>query len=113
MEHTRLIQTDLNNMVAASFDVLHADVALGYTPRPGFTYALRYEFLYQTGSMSSLALISAYRRNTVFLTFSFRYPARMAAAIPKRQNSSRADRKDLGPVGEEVVVPDNPNDADR
>ena len=114
-EHTRLIQTDLGatDMVAAAFDVVHADVALGYTPAPGFTYGLRYELLYQTGSQSPLALVSTFRRNTLFLTFSFRYPAKVAVAIPKRQNSARADRKDLAPVGEEVVVPDNPNDGDR
>ena len=113
-EHTRLIQADLgaSSMVAAAFDVFHADVGLGYTPRPGFTFGLRYEFLYQTGSMSALALISQYQRNTAFFTFSMRYPDRLAIAIPKRQ-SVRADRKDLAPIGEEVVVPDNPNEGDR
>ena len=113
VEHTRLIQSDLNNAVAATFDVAHLDVALAYTPSPGFTYALRYEFLYQTGSESPLALVSAYRRNTLFLTFAIRYPDRVAVSIPKRQNSARADRKDLAPIGEEIVVPDNPNDGDR
>ena len=113
VEHTRLIQSDLNNAVAATFDVAHLDVALAYTPSPGFTYAIRYEFLDQTGSQSPLALVSAYRRNTLFLTFAIRYPDRVAVSIPKRQNSARADRKDLAPIGEEIVVPDNPNDGDR
>jgi hypothetical protein len=73
---------------------------------------VRYEFLHQTGSMSPLALISGYQRNTVFFTFSMRYPDKLAVTIPKRQDSVRADRKDLAPIGEEVVVPDNPNDGE-
>ena len=61
----------------------------------------------------AMAIIQAYRRNTVFFTFSIRYPSKLAVTIPKRQNSARADRKDLAPIGEEVVVPDNPNESDR
>jgi len=109
-EHTVLIETDLKNM---TFNVAHLDVGLGYTPRPGFTYGVRYEFLYQTSSISSLAAITGYQRNTLFFTFSIRYPDRLAVVIPKRQNSARADRKDLAPIGEEIVVPDNPNEGDR
>ncbi len=114
VEHTRLIDTDLGGGTqAAAFENYHADVALGYTPSPGFTFGLRYEYLYQTPSQTPLALISTFRRNTVFFTFSMRYPSKLAVAIPKRQNSVRADRKDLAPIGEEIVVPDNPNENDR
>jgi hypothetical protein len=115
-EHTRLIETDLGatDMLAGAFDNFHVDVGIGYAPRPGFTYGLRYEFLHQTGSDSStLAVISPFTRNTLFFTFALRYPDRVAVTIPKRQDSVRADRKDLPPIGEEVVVPDNPNEADR
>ncbi len=114
-EHTQLIETDLGptDIQAATFDTFHADVGVGYTPKQGYTYGLRYEFLYQTGSQSALAVISPFRRNTVFFTFALRYPSKLAVTMPKRQDSARADRKDLAPIGEEVVVPDNPNESDR
>lgn len=112
--HTRLIETDFDTgpVDAASFDNAHFDVALGYNYRPGVTFGVRYEFLYQTGSMTNLQLIEPYKRNTVFVTMSIRWPDRVAVTIPKRQ-SVRADHKDLPPIGEEVVVPDDPNEADR
>ena len=114
-QHTQLIETDYGtgNADAGSFDNVHFDFGLAYLPRPGLTLGLRYEFLYQTGSQTTFALISEYKRNTVFFTFAVRWPDRVAVAIPKRENSVRADRKDLAPVGEDLVVPDNPNDADR
>lgn len=112
--HTTLINTDASVMVDdVSFDNVHADVALGYNFKPGIQFGVRYEFLYQTGSMSLLQVVQPYYRNTLFATFSIRWPDRTAVTIPKRQNSVRADHKDLPPVGEEVVVPDDPNEADR
>jgi hypothetical protein len=114
-EHTRLIETDFDTgpVDAAAFDNAHVDVALGYNYRPGMTFGVRYEFIYQTGSVSNLQVIEPYKRNTLFFTMAIRWPDRVAVTIPKRQNSVRADHKDLPPVGEEVVVPDDPNEADR
>jgi hypothetical protein len=45
-------------------------------------------------------------RNTIYFTFSLRYPEEMAATMPRRQQSLRSDRNDLTPLGGEPVVPE-------
>ena len=82
------------------------DAGVAWTPRPGQTWGLRYEFIYQHGDPSGLIPTTTFWRNTLFLTFALRYPDRVAAQVPRRTQSVRADRKDLAPVGAEPVVPD-------
>jgi hypothetical protein len=113
-ERTSLIDTGTGtDMTAATFDVYHADVGLGYMLRPGMQLGLRYEFIKQTGDTEATAVIAGFTRNTLFFTMAIRYPDRLAVKIPKRENAVRADRKDLAPIGEEIVVPENPNESDR
>ena len=60
-----------------------------------------------SGDAAALAFVPGFFRNTLFFTFSLRYPDRVAGEVPQRRaNSVRADRKDLSPVGAEPVIPD-------
>ena len=104
-ERTQLIDAN-SSTLQGSFYVARLDLGVSYTPAMGQTYGLRYEFIYQSGNSVATMLIPAYFRNTLYFTFSFRYPDRLAAQVPRRTDSVRADRKDLSPVGAEPVVPD-------
>lgn len=104
-ERTQLIDPSMGDLLGM-FYVAHLDAGVGYTPVPGQTYGLRYEFLYQTGNSTATMLIPSYWRNTIFFTFSLRYPDRVAATVPRRNQSLRSDRNDLAPTGAEPVVPD-------
>lgn len=103
-ERTQLIDSEMGDLLGR-FYVGHIDAGVGYSPKPGQTYGLRYEFMYQTGDNIGTMVAPSFWRNTLFFTFSLRYPDEMAATMPKRQQSLRSDRKDLSPLGE-VVVPD-------
>jgi hypothetical protein len=48
----------------------------------------------------------SYHRDTLFFTFSLRWPSDVAVQVPRRTQSVRSDRKDLAPIGAEPVVPD-------
>ncbi len=93
------------------FDVAHADVGLSWTPHPGQTYGLRYEFIYQRGdnTAASITMLEpTFHRDTLYFTFALQYPSRLIAHVPKTQ-SMRSDRSDVTPFGApgaEPVVPD-------
>jgi len=106
VERTKLIDTDASAGPESTFYLARADVSVGYSPQPGFTYGVRYELVYQTGNSSATMGIPSYFRNTLYFTFAIRYPDRVAGEVPKRKESVRSDRKDLAPVGSEPVVPD-------
>jgi hypothetical protein len=104
-ERTQLIDSTTSDLVG-KFDVFRLDMGLAYTPHPGQTYGLRYEYLRQTGDSTATMVVPAFSRNTVFFTFTFRYPERLAVEVPAQRNSTRADHSDLSTVGEEPVVPE-------
>jgi hypothetical protein len=104
-ERTQLIDSEMGDLLG-KFYVSHIDAGVGYTPKPGQTYGLRYELMYQTGDSVGAMIIPSFWRNTIYFTFSLRYPDQMAATVPRRQQSVRSDRKDLAPLGAEPVVPD-------
>ncbi len=108
-EQTQLIAADSSQLVG-TFKVARLDVGVGYTPSPGITYGVRYEFIYQTGDSTATMLIPSYYRNTLFFTFSVRYPDRMAAQVQPQTKSVRSDRSDLSPNGGEPVVPEAPEE---
>ena len=93
-------------------NVYHADVGFTYAPTPGLAYGVRYEYFYQTASASAAALFGSYARQTLFVTFAYRWPARLAVDVPKRRTSLRADGRDSDPVGGEQVVPDDSGGGD-
>jgi hypothetical protein len=104
-ERTQLIDSEMGDLLGR-FYVGHLDAGVGYTPKPGQTYGLRYEFMYQTGDSIGTMVIPSFWRNTLYFTFSLRYPDEVAAKVPRRTQSLRSDRKDLSPLGDEPVVPD-------
>jgi len=112
VERTQLIDDDTGKL-ASDFKVAHLDLSLGWTPKPGQTYGLRYEAIYQTGDRAAVMAIPAYYRNTVFFTFSLRYPDRVIGELPKRRPSIRSDRQDSLPGGDEQLIPDILEDPDR
>lgn len=102
---TQLVDPNMGDLLG-KFYVANLDVGVAYTPKPGQTYGLRYQLLYQTGNSTATMIIPSYYANTIFFTFSLRYPDRVAATVPRRTQSLRSDRKDLAPTGAEPVVPD-------
>jgi len=105
VERSELIDSEKGGTLG-TFNLAHVDVGVGWTPSPGQTYSVRYEFAYQTGDSTATMMIPSYWRNTLFFTFALRYPDRMAAQVPRRTQSLRSDRNDLAPMGAEPVVPD-------
>jgi hypothetical protein len=82
---------------------------LGFSPRPGFTYGVRYEFVYQTGDDDAVMAIPGFFRNTLSFTFAIRYPDRVAGAEAQKRRKNggvRADGKDLVPIGVEPISTD-------
>ena len=67
---------------------------------------MRYEFAYQHGDTVAALVEPSYFRNTVYFEFQWRYPEMLAASVPRRTGSVRADGGDLAPIGSEPVVPD-------
>jgi hypothetical protein len=104
-ERTQLIDSEMGDLLGR-FYVGHLDAGVGYSPKPGQTYGLRYEFMYQTGDNFGTMIAPSFWRNTIYFTFSLRYPDEMAATMPRRQQSLRSDRNDLSPLGGEPVVPE-------
>jgi hypothetical protein len=100
--HTQLIDAETGGP-KGNFQVAHADASLGWTPQPGQTYGLRYELVYQTGDEAAQRTAPAFVRNTLYVTFSLRYPARVAGEVPKRKKGMRSDGKDMMSGGAEVI----------
>jgi hypothetical protein len=103
--HSQLINSDTGS-TQGNINVGHVDLSVGWTPKPGETFGLRYEFVYQAAGDSGTMAIPSYYRNTLSFTFSFRYPDRVAGEVPRRSKSIRSDRSDLVPVGAEPIVTD-------
>jgi hypothetical protein len=109
LERSQLLDANTNDTVG-TFDIFHIDFGVVWTPVPGQTWGVRYELLHQSGDSMAAVAIPGFTRNTLFFTFAFRYPERLAVVVPRNRQSLRADRKDLTPVGEEPVVPDEPGE---
>lgn len=89
------------------FMVARVDLAVAWSPRDGQTYGMRYEATYQNGDTVGEMVVPSYFRNTFYFTFSLRYPTEVKVKVPRRNNQSvRADRGDLSPIGAEPVVVD-------
>lgn len=104
-DRTQLLDPEIGNLLG-KFYVAHVDLGISYTPKPGQTYGIRYQFLYQNGDSTATMIIPSFWSNTIFFTFALRYPDRVAATVPRRTQSLRSDRRDLAPTGAEPVVPD-------
>jgi hypothetical protein len=102
---TQIINSE-TGATQGNFKIAHVDFTVGYTPKPGQTYGVRFETAYQTGDSTAMMEIPSYVRNTVFLTFSLRYPDRVPGELPKRRPKMRSDGKDMLPGSGEVIIPD-------
>ena len=60
----------------------------------------RYQFLIQDGDDDAMLRVFGYQRHTVLVSFSGRWPSRVAGEIPA-QESLRVDRDRDTPVAEE------------
>jgi hypothetical protein len=95
-----------------TFDAYHVDLGVTYSPYPNQTYGVRYEYVYQTGDAAALLLLPAYSRSTLFFTFAFRYPERLAVDIKDLHDGSqptRADRTDVVPMTDSEAPKDDDN----
>jgi hypothetical protein len=105
-ERTQLIDP-ISNATNSIYHVARVDLGVGWSPRPGQTYGLRYELTYQNGTTAAAdAQIPEFIRNTFYFTFSLRYPQDILVQVPRRNQSVRADKKDLAPIGAEPVIVD-------
>jgi hypothetical protein len=106
VNRTQLIDS-ITSDVNSSFYVGRIDFGIGYSPRPGFTYGVRYEFSYQTGDDQAVMVIPGFWRQTLSFTFNIRYPEAQAGEGARRKSKGvRADGGDLVPIGVDPVSTD-------
>lgn len=106
LERTQLIDPNQGAM-ESTYNVARVDLGVGWSPRPGQTFGLRYELTYQNGTTAMADMqIPEFIRNTFYFTFALRYPEDILVKVPRRNQSVRADKKDLAPIGAEPVIVD-------
>jgi len=107
---TQLIDSQTGDPVGGAFLVGSIDAGVGYSPRPGFTYGLRYAFQFQKGNDQGEMLVPGFFRNTLSFTFQIRYPnaANGEQARRRQRGGVRADGNDLVPIGVEPSMGDLP-----
>jgi hypothetical protein len=106
VERTQLIDP-VTGGLTSTYHVVRVDVGVGWSVRPGQTLGLRYELSYQNGTTTAADMqVPEFVRNTFYFTFSLRYPEDILVKVPRRNQSVRADRKDLAPIGAEPVIVD-------
>jgi hypothetical protein len=115
VQRTQVINSDTGSD-EGDIAAAHFDLSVRWTPKPNETFGVRYELRYQTSGDAGMPGMPgipgmtmtppSYYRNTVFFTFSWRYPDRIAGEVPKRTKRMRSDRQDLAPGDGELVVPD-------
>ncbi len=100
---TQLIDSESGDAIGSAFLVGSIDAGVGYSPRPGFTYGLRYSFQFQKGTDAGEMIVPGFFRNTLSFTFQIRYPnaANGEQARRRQRGGVRADGSDLVPIGVE------------
>jgi hypothetical protein len=107
INRTQIIDID-NGDSLQSFTVYSGDVGLNYAARSALNFTLRGSYVQQVAGddvatnpgMDALT-VNDYHRLTISLMIAGRFPERRAAEIPERA-STRVDRSDVTPVGEEA-----------
>ncbi len=105
VDRTQMIDPIDANLIG-NFLVARLDLSVGWQYKPGQTFGFRYEFAYQNGDNVADMIVPSYYRNTFYATFALRWPDDVQVRVPRRNNSLRADKKDLAPIGAEPVVID-------
>jgi len=104
LERTQLVDPSTGSTVG-SFQLARIDVGAAWNARPGQTWGVRYELAYQHGDTTAMMTTPSFYRNTLFFTFTLRYPERVSVRVPRRTQSLRSDRSDVNPIGTEPVIP--------
>lgn len=90
----------------ANFKMARVDLTVAYARTRSQLFGVRVETTYQTGDATAVMAIPSYLRNTVFFTFSLRYPDRVLGVLPRKRSTLRADGKDMLPTAGELIIPD-------
>lgn len=85
--------------ILSGFSQVLGDVAVAWNLRQAAALTLRYQFIHQGVDGTSTADVHGFNRSTVMLTFSGRWPERLAATVPVRQ-TLRVDRANVTPIGD-------------
>lgn len=104
-DRTQLIDPEAGDL-RGEFKVARIDFAVAWQPRKGQTLGLRYELAYQNGDTVGETVVPSFIRNTFYFTFALRFPEDVQVRVPRRNQSVRADKGDLAPIGAEPVVVD-------
>jgi hypothetical protein len=105
VDRTQLINSSTSDL-NGRFIVARLDAAVGWQPRTGQTLGLRAELTRQQGDMIADMTVPTFNRFTAYFTFSLRWPEDVQVRVPRRNQSVRADKRDLAPIGSEPVVID-------
>ncbi len=105
VDRTQLIDPELGEL-RGEFRVVRIDFSVAWQPRKGQTLGLRYEFSYQKGDTVGETVVPTFFRNTFYFTYALRFPEEVQVRVPRRNQSVRADKGDLAPIGSEPVVVD-------
>jgi hypothetical protein len=104
-DRTRMIDPETADL-DGRFYIGRVDLTVGWQPREGQTFSVRYEFAYQSGDSVAEMTVPSFFRNTFYFTFALRWPEDVRVKVPRRNSSMRADRGDLAPLGAEPVIID-------
>lgn len=105
VDRTQLINP-ADAQLTGRFFVGRIDASVAWQPRTGQTLGLRSELTYQDGDTIGEMVVPSYHRFTFYFTFALRWPEDVQVRVPRRNNSVRADKSDLAPIGSEPVVID-------
>ena len=105
VDRTQLIDPT-DGETRGEFLVGRIDLSVAWQPRKGQTFGLRYELSKQVGDDVGDMVVPSFIRNTFYFTFALRYPEEVQVRVPRRNQSVRADKGDLAPIGAEPVVVD-------
>ncbi len=113
---TQLLGLD-DGRATGQYDVVGGDLSLDYHVLEGSVLSLRYQYISQmVGEVADVEdttpALFDYVRNTVLISFSGRFPYRLAAEVPQRE-TMRVDRSNATPVGEEIAPAATPGAAPR
>lgn len=87
--------------VVTRYDNLLADAAISYRFGDQTLLSARYQYIQQDVDDNAIPNVFAYTRNTVLVTFTMRWPSRVAAEVPDRETLrvSRDQNNEVGGAG--------------
>jgi len=98
---TSILDAETSDAVSR-FDIGTFDLGLGYAIASQLSVGARYQFLIQDSDEETMLQVYNYQRHTVLVSFSGRWPSRVAGEIPA-QASLRVDGGNDAPAGEDAT----------